>query len=503
MIGKLINIKVVLFTSLILFSQALPSQQNPILQIEKGSQNHHLRPILIDCNTDNESVPDTLCKLLNAQIANEKISEGKKSMYKFTLFSKDSIFNLRFTSKLCNYATDLNLFYKTDDNTFEQQIYLHNGKDQYRESWIGEAILPLPAFKGKLDFYIISNYRSWVVNEWYIYSEDMYQKHVKLMSVQMIIYLSLVFLFLLFALICLTVFKKKDFAYYAFYLFATSLYIFKELNVLPLQVFYDSPRVLHFLYESVYGIFILAFLLYTRRICYSSQINRYKTIFYKLLVGLTIFHILFITFVLNSMVGLWISYITTYGAVLYFIIECISNFNKSFTLRCFLGAILIIVIVSSLVDLQLGGILEMPSIYYWIIPAFILEFILIGIGLIYHVNQDTKELSSIKEFNLSLNKNVTDLKRKINHSQQVYQKLMVNGTQDNLNLPPEYLDDPLTQREIEVIQLLDKGYTNQELAAKMFISRNTVKTHLKNIYKKLDVNDRNAALEKIRSFGLI
>jgi DNA-binding NarL/FixJ family response regulator len=56
-------------------------------------------------------------------------------------------------------------------------------------------------------------------------------------------------------------------------------------------------------------------------------------------------------------------------------------------------------------------------------------------------------------------------------------------------------DGPLSQRELEVLQLVAAGTTNREAAARLFISEATVKTHLLHIYAKLGVGDRAAAAE--------
>jgi DNA-binding NarL/FixJ family response regulator len=53
---------------------------------------------------------------------------------------------------------------------------------------------------------------------------------------------------------------------------------------------------------------------------------------------------------------------------------------------------------------------------------------------------------------------------------------------------------PLSNRELEVLELVAAGNTNRELAAKLFISEATVKSHLLNIYAKLDVSDRAGAV---------
>ena len=57
---------------------------------------------------------------------------------------------------------------------------------------------------------------------------------------------------------------------------------------------------------------------------------------------------------------------------------------------------------------------------------------------------------------------------------------------------------PLTLREVEVLRYLNEGNTNKEISEKLFISLNTVKTHIKNIYSKLNVNKRIELKEKIK-----
>ncbi|KDN17264.1 response regulator [Amycolatopsis rifamycinica] len=56
------------------------------------------------------------------------------------------------------------------------------------------------------------------------------------------------------------------------------------------------------------------------------------------------------------------------------------------------------------------------------------------------------------------------------------------------------VSDPLSQRELEVLELIAQGSTNREAAERLFISQATVKTHLLHVYAKLGVNDRAAAV---------
>ena len=52
----------------------------------------------------------------------------------------------------------------------------------------------------------------------------------------------------------------------------------------------------------------------------------------------------------------------------------------------------------------------------------------------------------------------------------------------------------LTERELEVLLLISKGKTNQEIADELFIAVKTVKTHVSNLLSKLEVQDRTQAV---------
>jgi DNA-binding CsgD family transcriptional regulator len=61
----------------------------------------------------------------------------------------------------------------------------------------------------------------------------------------------------------------------------------------------------------------------------------------------------------------------------------------------------------------------------------------------------------------------------------------------------------LSKRELETLNLMAQGYSNQEIAAKLFVSLSTVKTHIQNLFEKLDVKRRTQAVEKARRLNLI
>lgn len=63
------------------------------------------------------------------------------------------------------------------------------------------------------------------------------------------------------------------------------------------------------------------------------------------------------------------------------------------------------------------------------------------------------------------------------------------------NLTNEYFQE-LSKREKEILEQLNQGYSYKEIAQKLFLSVDTVRTHIRNIYEKLQVNSRVEALKK-------
>lgn len=61
----------------------------------------------------------------------------------------------------------------------------------------------------------------------------------------------------------------------------------------------------------------------------------------------------------------------------------------------------------------------------------------------------------------------------------------------------------ISKREHEVLELMAKGHSNQEIAEKLFISVNTVKTHLGNLFLKLEASRRTQAIQRAKELRLI
>lgn len=105
--------------------------------------------------------------------------------------------------------------------------------------------------------------------------------------------------------------------------------------------------------------------------------------------------------------------------------------------------------------------------------------------------------------NLHLKRKIKQKETKLEDAlkkQATQSEVMASG---NFSLPikiiNQQLNHPLSQREYEVLCLMVINNTNTQIAEQLFVSVNTVKTHLKNIFEKLDVINRKESIEKIIS----
>ena len=76
-------------------------------------------------------------------------------------------------------------------------------------------------------------------------------------------------------------------------------------------------------------------------------------------------------------------------------------------------------------------------------------------------------------------------------------------THSKIRDPKSEILEPLSERELEILRLIALGLTNQQIASRLYLALNTVKTHTRNIYGKLDVHSRTQAVARARASGIL
>jgi len=89
------------------------------------------------------------------------------------------------------------------------------------------------------------------------------------------------------------------------------------------------------------------------------------------------------------------------------------------------------------------------------------------------------------------------------HLQRLLQAAGPAGSGEVETPAADAMKEPLTRKEIRVLQLLAEGYSNNAMAEKLFVSDSTVRTHLRNINMKLDAKSRTQAVAIARKLGVI
>ena len=89
-----------------------------------------------------------------------------------------------------------------------------------------------------------------------------------------------------------------------------------------------------------------------------------------------------------------------------------------------------------------------------------------------------------------------------NAPNSVRQLLTALGCASDRTPVTQSLIEPLSERELEVLRLLGTGLNGPEMARELVVSLNTMRTHTKNIYSKLGVNNRRAAVRRAEELNL-
>ncbi len=138
--------------------------------------------------------------------------------------------------------------------------------------------------------------------------------------------------------------------------------------------------------------------------------------------------------------------------------------------------------------LELKNNVQHKKLWQLWLSISILTVLLVGLFIFYKLQQKNSELE--------LQQMRTDIQDYIIQIEEINNKKLETNKKTEETIFQQIKKFELSEREEEVLVLISKGFKNIEIADKLFISLNTVKTHTKNIFSKLDVRNRIEAIRK-------
>jgi ATP/maltotriose-dependent transcriptional regulator MalT len=96
-----------------------------------------------------------------------------------------------------------------------------------------------------------------------------------------------------------------------------------------------------------------------------------------------------------------------------------------------------------------------------------------------------------------------DLDEVVNHLLEAFRGALDSTQATGLQAANRNLREPLSERELEVLQLIADGLSNDEIAGRLFIGVSTVKKHINHIYGKIGAASRTQAIVRAREFNLL
>jgi DNA-binding CsgD family transcriptional regulator len=165
-------------------------------------------------------------------------------------------------------------------------------------------------------------------------------------------------------------------------------------------------------------------------------------------------------------------------SLFYFFFALYSSLQRTPFAKFYLGASIVGLMITLMVFFNNGFIKIHPAINYNLLQIGILGVMLtIFIGLLFQIREyfsTVKESKFMPEVSVQIRGNT--------------ERLLIKNEVQTLDY------QPLTKRETEILKAFANGFTHQEIAEALFISPHTAKTHLKNIYQKLNINSKVEAV---------
>ncbi len=325
------------------------------------------------------------------------------------------------------------------------------------------------------------------------------------------VFYTVVYLLLLISILQYIIYRNDNFMYYLIYISVLALIVF-NLNGILYNVYlpvWSNSRGASFIIGSL----AVCLLYYTRSILNSKNTettNRADDKSFKILIAVAVVFIF--TLFLKYRIAEIITAIAFVVVASVFILKPLRLSLKNRYLPAFFYLIAwSIVFISTII--QLCSNFGFIPHEVWIaditeITASCLAAVFFTIGLGYQINLLTNEnenarkqiVEYLREINIIKNPLEQEQGKIVHNTEFAFPKMDLKIKQEDVN---SYALSPLTERELEVLSLIAAGKSNKEMAEMLFVSVNTIKSHILKTYQKLDVNNRIQAVAKASSLDIL
>ncbi|NNE25948.1 MAG: HTH domain-containing protein [Saprospiraceae bacterium] len=427
---------------------------------------------------------------------------GENAWLHFSIDKNEYTDDVILVTRLGNYQNAFTLYVENSSGGWNRSEYDYRSSIKDREFSTGEAALRIKLEKDQQNILLHIHSAKWFTSDWILFSPESYRSHRNLTKALLWFYISLILIFCIISLASSIIFRARLPAIFAVYALSMGLYILLESNKLTELFFPNHMSIGHLLGAYILGILTFSSTIYFREICKNGILPKWLNRSFLFLIILTIIYL--ITVALGIVKGVSVfSMLLFYFMSILFIWGAWINFRINTPMRWILAGIFIMIISGTLIDFHAQNFIYAPWSYYTVIPALTIELIFVAIGTLLAVNVERKKLITTRDQNIKLKDNVSRLQTEVDHTMTAYQALVNRSGKETLEAPESYFENPLSAREFQILHLLSTSKSNQEIADQLHLSRNTIKTHLKKIYLKLDAHDRKEAVERAKEYKLL
>lgn len=267
-------------------------------------------------------------------------------------------------------------------------------------------------------------------------------------------------------------FKDDTFLYYAFFLLAISCGLFLSDGLLSLT--FISPKLLDFL--QVIDRFFVTILSGLFALSYTQAKNYYPKIkYFSFLFNGTVLIFGVIYLINNDFVYFVATEVTVFIALIFYWTVGLFLFRKnSFTKIFVIAYSFILILAIQFYITKLFGFYKIDASLLKLGGFF--EMIILSFAVIYRMKTLQDSNTKMRDEIVKYVKEIKSLSEKIEKPSTLSPSIIIEAN--------------LTTRESEILECVASGKTNQEIGDQLFISINTVKYHVKNLYDKLNIKSR-------------